>query len=176
VGAALDHHLLSPAQILGYLAFVLGVLSFLQKDDRRLKGAVAFQALTYALHFALLGSVTAAASSLVTLCRAVLALYTRARWVVALLLGATLALGLAFAHHPAAWLPIVASSIGTVAFFLLRGITMRVALLGATSLWLTNNLLLGSVGGTLLELIIAAVNATTIWRLWREQAQQDSIK
>jgi hypothetical protein len=172
----LDHHLLSPAQVSGYAAFTLGVLSFLQKDDRRLKGAVALQALTYALHFALLGSVTAAASSLVTLCRAVLALYTRARWVVALLLGASLSLGLAFAHHPAAWLPIVASSIGTVAFFFLQGITMRFALLGATFLWLTNNLLLGSVGGTLLELIIAGVNATTIWRMWRDQVKIAAIK
>lgn len=166
-----DHGSLSPAQLVGYLAFALGVLSFSQKDDRRLKGTVAFQAASYAIHFALLGSITAASSSVVTLCRAVLSLYTRSPWVAALLIAANVAIGVTFGRSASAWLPIVASSIGTLAFFYSQGVKMRVALLGATSLWLTNNLLLGSIGGTFLELVIGAVNATTIGRIWRDDRQ-----
>jgi len=168
-----EHGFSSPAQVVGYLAFALGVVSFLQKNDRRLKGAVALQAATYALHFALLGSVTAMAASLVTLSRAVLSLRTRSPWVAALLIAVNVVLGITFARHPAAWLPIAASSVGTLAFFLLHGITMRVVLLGGTLLWLTNNLVLGSVGGTLLELVIGAVNASTIVRISREDAKTD---
>jgi hypothetical protein len=162
---------ISVAQSVGYVAFVLGVVAFLQRDDRRLKGAVAVQALTYALHFALLGSVTAASSSLVTCCRALLALYTRSPWVAALLLLANVAIGVLFAHHAAAWLPILASCVGTMAFFLLRGIGMRFALLGGTSLWLTNNLLIGSVGGIMLEVFNVMANTWTIVRLWRQPPQ-----
>jgi len=44
---------------------------------------------------------------------------------------------------------------------------MRALLLGATLCWLTNNILSGSIGGTMLESIIAAVNTTTMLRLWR---------
>lgn len=163
-----EHGFLSPAQLAGYLAFAFGVLSFSQKNDRRLKGVVALQAASYAIHFALLGSVTAVSSSVVTLCRAVLSLYTRSPWVAALLIAANVTLGAIYAHHPSAWLPILASSMGTLAFFFLNGVTMRLVLLGATCLWLTNNLLLGSIGGSMLELIIGAVNASTIVRMWRD--------
>ena len=45
----------SPAQYVGYAAFVLGVGSFLQKDDRRFKIFMAAECLAYIVHFALLG-------------------------------------------------------------------------------------------------------------------------
>ena len=43
---------------------------------------------------------------------------------------------------------------------------MRLLLLVATLCWLTNNILSGSIGGTLLESTIAAVNTATTVRLW----------
>ena len=41
----------SPGQCIGYIAFILGVTAFLQKNDRRLKGFNAVQGLAYAAHF-----------------------------------------------------------------------------------------------------------------------------
>lgn len=40
-------------------------------------------------------------------------------------------------------------------------------MLCGTLVWVLHNAIVGSVGGTLLELVIAAVNARTMWRLWR---------
>ena len=40
---------LSPAQLFGYLAFALGVASFLQKSDRRFKWFMAGECLGYGL-------------------------------------------------------------------------------------------------------------------------------
>ena len=44
---------------------------------------------------------------------------------------------------------------------------MRLLMLLGTLLWLVNNLVVGSVGGSLLEATIALTNSWTLWRLWR---------
>jgi hypothetical protein len=169
----------APSQLVGYLAFALGVFSFAQRDDRRLKGAVALQALSYALHFALLGRSTAAAASGITAARSLLSLRTRSRWVLAAILSANVTLGISVARGVAGWLPVVASCVGSVAFFLLSGIPMRLTMLGGTTLWLCNAVLAGSIGSTALELTIALVNGSTILRLWRARhhspEQQPSV-
>jgi len=157
----------SLAQITGYVAFAIGVYSFLQKDDRRLKATIGAQAFSYSIHFLLLGSPAAAAASLVTSVRAVLSLYTRSSWVAVAILATNVALGAFTAKSAVGWLPVLASCAGTTAFFWFDGIAMRLILLGATACWLANNLILGSIGGTLLELFLGAVNSWTCYRLWR---------
>jgi hypothetical protein len=79
------------------------------------------------------------------------------------------ALGLTLATRPTDWLPLGASCVGTLALFLLRGIPMRLAMLCGTGLWIANNIVAGSIGGTALEIVIAAVNTTTIWRMARAE-------
>jgi len=163
----------SPAQCVGYVAFVLGVSSFLQKDDRRFKIFMAAECFAYIVHFALLGRPSAVASSTMSLLRSVLALYTRSRWVAAAVVAANVALGLALAHRPSDWLPLAASCVGTLALFLMQGIPMRLAMLCGTGLWIANNIVAGSIGGTALEIVIAIVNVTTILRMAR--ARQASL-
>ena len=158
----------SPAQCVGYAAFVLGVGSFLQKDDRRFKLFMAAECLAYIVHFALLGKPTAVASSTMSLLRSVLSLYTRSAWVALFVIAANLALGISLATRASDWLPLGASCIGTLALFLLEGIRMRLAMLCGTALWIANNVIAGSVGGTALEVVIAAVNLMTIRRMLRE--------
>jgi hypothetical protein len=165
-----SHGFLSPAQLAGYVAFVLGVVSFLQKDDRRLKAMVGMQAFSYAVHFYLLGSSAAVAASLVTCVRALLSLRTRSAAVAVAILAVNLLLGVVTVKSPLGLLPITATTAGTVAFFFFAGIPMRLILLGSTACWLTNNLLLGSIGGTLLELFIGVSNTTTCYRLWRARS------
>ena len=165
----------APAQCVGYAAFVLGVAAFLQKDDRRFKLLMAGECLAYIVHFSLLGNPTAVASSTMSLLRSVLALYTRSLWVVAGVVAMNLVLGVALAARAADWLPLTASCIGTLALFLLRGIPMRLAMLCGTGLWIANNIIAGSIGGTALEIVIAAVNATTIWRMARAERVAQAV-
>ena len=159
---------LAPAQCVGYLAFILGVGSFLQTDDRRFKLFMAGECFAYIVHFALLGTPTAVASSTMSFLRSLLAMRTRALWVAALVVAANLALGLSLAHRPSDWLPLGASCLGTLALFLLQGIPMRLVMLCGTCLWIANNLIAGSVGGTALEVVVACVNAVTIVRMMRQ--------
>ncbi len=159
----------SPAQCVGYVAFVLGVGCFLQSDDRRFKLFMAGECLAYIVHFALLGNPTAVASTSVSLLRSLLALRTRSLWVVALVIALNVGLGLAFVRQPGDWLPLTASCLGTLALFLLQGIPMRLVMLCGTCLWIANNIIAGSIGGTALEVIVACVNIATILRLRRVQ-------
>ena len=157
----------SPAQCVGYAAFVLGVSSFAQKDDRRFKLFMAAECLAYIIHFFLLGKPTAVASSTMSLLRSVLSLYTRSAWVALAVVAINLGLGMALATRWSDWLPLGASCIGTLALFLMEGIRMRVGMLCGTGLWIANNVITGSIGGTALELVIAAVNLLTIRRMAR---------
>jgi hypothetical protein len=158
----------SPAQCVGYVAFVLGVGSFLQRDDRRFKLFMAGECLAYVVHFALLGNPTAVASSSMSLLRSLLALRTRSKWVALAVVAINLALGLSLATRPSDWFPLAASCLGTLAVFLLQGIPMRLVMLCGTVLWIANNVIAGSIGGTALESVIAVVNLMTIRRMARE--------
>ena len=80
---------------------------------------------------------------------------------------ANIGLGMAFARTRAGWLPVIGSCIATVAIFTLKGIPFRSMLLASTLLWLANNLITGSIGGTLLEVANATINITTMIRMLR---------
>ena len=156
---------LGAAQCFGYAAFALGVASFLQTDDHRFKLLMAGECIAYVVHFLLLGVPTAAASSVVSVARSVTSLYSRNAWLAAGFVALNIALGLQFATTWWSWLPLQASCIGTLALFLLEGVRMRLAMLVGTLLWQANNILSGSIGGTALELVVAATNGYTILRM-----------
>lgn len=159
---------LSPAQLFGYVAFVLGVGSFLQKNDRRFKLFMFSECIAYVIHFWLLGNPTAVASSAISAIRSALSLYTRSVWVAIAVVVVNIGLGITLVQHWWNWFPLVASCVGTLALFLLHGIQMRVLMLLGTLLWVINNIISGSIGGTALELVILAVNSHTIWRMRRD--------
>lgn len=50
----------------------------------------------------------------------------------------------------------------------MQGVAMRLVMLAGTSLWIANNLIAGSIGGTGLEVVIAFTNLYTIWNLRRQ--------
>lgn len=155
----------TPAQLTGYAAFAFGMACFAQTDDRRFKVFMALECAAYIVHFVLLGQPTAVASTAVSLGRSLASL--KARTPELGLFFVVLSLGFGFWLY-AGWtslLPIAASCIGTTALFFLQGLRMRLLMLCGTLLWLVNNLLVGSVGGSLLEACLALSNLWTIRRL-----------
>jgi len=161
----------SLTQCVGYVALVLGVAAFLQKADRRLKLLIAAECVAYAVHFGMLANIPASLSASITCLRSLLSLRTRSRWVAALFIGINIAIGAAFAKTAVGWFPVIASCLGTLAFFMLEGIPMRLVLLVCTLLWLANNILSRSIGGTVLETTIALANISTLIRLFLSPAR-----
>jgi len=162
---------LTPAQLVGYLALVLGVSAFLQKSDTRLKVLIALESIAYVVHFILLGNYPASGSALVSCVRNLTSIKSRASVWIAVFIAINVVIGTLFAKGFTGWLPITASCLATVAIFRMQGVAMRFVLLVCTLLWLVNNILSGSIGGTVLEAIIAVVNVSTIIRLSVEETR-----
>lgn len=155
----------SPAQLLGYAALVLGVAAFSQKRDTRLKVLMSCESFVYVAHFILLVNFPAACSAGVSGVRMLVSLASRSPWWIGVFVSLNVALGWGFVRSASGWLPVVASCLATVGVFVLQGLPLRLVLLVCTLLWLMNNVLSGSVGGTVLEVLIALSNVTTMSRM-----------
>lgn len=162
-------------QLFGYLAFIFGVGCFLQKSDVRFKVFMAIECVSYVIHFWLLGNFTACASSAVSVGRSLAAIRSKSPWVAAFFVALSLAMGAWLATSWLSLLPIIASCVGTTALFLLHGVRMRLLMLVGTGLWLVNNIVSGSIGGTALEAVILTTNIWTIYRMLRDQRRDAEV-
>ena len=155
------------AQAVGMLSFVLGILCFYQHDDRRLKILMVLMNLNHAFHFYLLNATTAMLSALLSLFRTGLSLKTSSKPVAWMFIVVTFVWGVSISDSWLDMFPILGSCVGTYAVFCLTGIAMRIGFLIGACCWLTNNILVGSIGTTLLEMTLILVNLNTIRKIWR---------
>ncbi|CAM3892520.1 TPA: YgjV family protein [Vibrio vulnificus] len=169
---------LSIAQIVGLLSFALGLSTFYQKDDRRLKIVMLVFNFNHLIHYLLMGSMMSVLSSLLSALRTATAVCLSTgrctikgaeRIAVTVFISAGAVFGLTLMDSVWELWPIVGTAIGTYALFMLKGIVMRLAFLVGASCWLINNILIGSIGGTLLELCVITINLVTIGRLLRDK-------
>lgn len=156
------------AQALGFLSFGLGISTFYQKNDRHLKILMLVFNLNHLLHFLLLGSMLSALSALLSALRTTTSIFTSSKWVAAIFILIGIVSGLGMAEHWWELWPIVGTVIGTYSLFVLSGIRMRLGFLAGATCWLINNILVGSIGGTLLEMTVIIMNLITIYRLYRQ--------
>lgn len=156
------------AQALGFLSFGLGISTFYQKNDRHLKILMLVFNLNHLLHFLLLGSMVSALSALLSALRTTTSIFTSSKWVAAIFILIGIVSGLGMAEHWWELWPIVGTVIGTYSLFVLSGIRMRIGFLAGATCWLINNILVGSIGGTLLEMTVIIMNLITIYRLYRQ--------
>lgn len=161
----MDHSALSLPQCVGYVAFVFGVASFLQKSDKRLKVLNTVQCVVYAAHFFLMGNFPASASNMVGATRNILSLKTNSVYVAFALMVGVVALGWFTVRTPAGLIPISATIISIYGMFWLSGVPFRLCMLVCTCFWLVNNFITKSYGGLMLETTIATANSFTILRL-----------
>lgn len=166
---------LSFAQWLGLLSFALGMSTFYQKDDRKLKLVMLIFQLNNALHFYLLGSDISALATLLSFLRTAVSIKTSSKYVAAFFVFMNLVVGASVASGPLDLLPIMGAILGTIAVFLLQGIQMRIAFMLGAICWLTNNIIVGSIGGTLLEGTLLVVNIFTIFRIYRHNKKIAAI-
>ncbi|MGR3265986.1 YgjV family protein [Vibrio vulnificus] len=156
------------AQALGFLSFGLGISTFYQKNDRHLKILMLVFNLNHLLHFLLLGSMLSALSALLSALRTTTSIFTSSKWVAAIFILIGIVSGLGMAEHWWELWPIVGTVIGTYSLFVLSGIRMRIGFLAGATCWLINNILVGSIGGTLLDMTVIIMNLITIYRLYRQ--------
>ncbi|MDN3517284.1 YgjV family protein [Aquisalimonas lutea] len=159
-------------QALSLVALAICILAFASKRDERLLALLISANVAFALHFALFGSWVAAGLTSLIVVR--ILLVQRLKGSVPTMLAFLAASGgVAYLtwQGPLDVFPLTASVLGTVGMFLLRGIAMRILLAGAALAWTLNNLLIGSIGGTIAEALVLATNLVTIARMaWERRA------
>ena len=156
------------AQIIGFIAFGLGILSFLQKKDRNLKILLATQAATLGLHFIMMGAYTGAASAFVASSRNILSLFARARKVTPGFYIAILGFGYYTYDSPIDIFPVTAGMISTTALFFLKGMTMRLGFVVSSGLWLIHNIVVGSIGPAFMEAFMMGAGVYRAYMLYVE--------
>lgn len=153
-------------QALSLVALAICILAFASKRDERLLALLISANIAFALHFVLFGSWVAAGLTSLIVIR--ILLVQRLKGSVATML-AFLAANAVVAYltwqGPLDVFPLTAAVLGTVGMFLLRGIPMRIFLAGAALAWTLNNLLIGSIGGTVAEVLVLSTNVVTIMRM-----------
>ncbi|WP_208121060.1 YgjV family protein [Spirabiliibacterium pneumoniae] len=166
---------LSFAQWLGIAVFFLGILVFYQRNDKRFKIIMVILNLTYMLHFYLLGSPISALSSFIAACRTATSIFINSAYVAFAFVAVAVGFGLYISDHWWSLFPIVGTATGTIALFLLTGIKMRLVMLFGSVCWMTNNIIVGSIGGVLLESTVMTMNIITIFRLLKAHAVERSV-
>ncbi|WP_313107063.1 YgjV family protein [Pseudescherichia vulneris] len=157
------------AQGVGVIAFVVGITTFINRDERRFKKQLSLYSAIIGVHFFLMGAFPAGSSALLNAIRTLITLRTRSLWVMALFIVLTGGLGLAKFNHVMELLPVFSTIVSTWALFRLKGLAMRGVLWCSTACWVAHNFWLGSIGGTLIESSFLIVNGLTIIRFWRMQ-------
>lgn len=153
------------AQLLGLLSFILGVLAFYQKEDHKLKLFMLLLFLNQTIHFFLLGAITSSTASFINLVRTIIATKVNSLSIALFFILINVLFGFYFANNALSFLPIAAASLGTFSLFCLNGIKMRLVLLCGSCLWLSNNIIVGSIGGIMLEVMVIIINIHTIIQL-----------
>ncbi|GAA3899253.1 MULTISPECIES: YgjV family protein [Gibbsiella] len=155
------------AQSIGVLAFLVGITSFFNRDDRRFKLQLSAYSLIIGIHYFLMGASAAGSSAVLSACRNLVAIRTCSLWVMWIFLALTLVMGLSRFHHWIELLPIFGTTISTWALFRTRGLTTRCVMWCSTACWVTHNIWLGSIGGSLIEGSFLVMNAFNILRFRR---------
>ncbi|MBW3695878.1 YgjV family protein [Vibrio sp. T187] len=159
------------AQWVGFGSFALGVLSFWQKDDHKLKMyMLAFYAV-HTLHFLLLGSMTSAFSTSLSLVRTCIAIKYSGKLLCWMTIAVLVGVGTYLATSWVQIFAILGTTIGTYSIFNLSGIRLRFGMIIGAFCWLTNNILMGSIGGIMLESTLIMMNLLTAFRIHRSQQQ-----
>ncbi|MGF1751549.1 YgjV family protein [Vibrio cionasavignyae] len=163
------------AQVFGLISFALGMSTFYQKDDKKLKILMLLLNLNHLVHFILMGSMVSAASALLSTFRTGMAIYTRSLWVATLFVIISVAVGVTLAQDAWQLWPIAGTVIGTISIFVLKDIPLRLGFLLGATCWLINNISIGSIGGSLLEASVIMMNVLTIARLYRDKRSADIV-
>lgn len=157
------------AQCVGLIALIVGASAFLQKNDHKLRRNLTIYTLLMGLQFVMLGLWAGALMAWLGTIRTYLSMRTRNVWVMAgFIVGAWL-IAIPTVNSAIDYFPIVGATLGTWAMFRESGLRMRLLMFLGTLCWVTHNFVVGSIGGTIIEGLFLGINASTMFKLLKQQ-------
>ncbi|PSW22042.1 hypothetical protein C9I98_01910 [Photobacterium sanctipauli] len=156
------------AQSIGIVAFLIGATAFLHQDGNKFRLHLTFFQIVLCSHFILMGAITAAIGCGISALRSYASTKTQSGYVMGLFIALLWIMGLPNLQYSYELLTIFGASVATYGLFKTDGLTLRFLILFNSFCWLTNNLLLGSIGGTMMEATFIVVNLYTITNLIKQ--------
>ncbi|MGR5502033.1 YgjV family protein [Vibrio sp. DNB22_10_4] len=160
------------AQAIGGIAFIFGVMAFWQKDDIRFRYHMTTFCFIMAIHFVLMGATVAAIGVTLNAIRSYLSIKTQSRVVMWCFITTMWIMTVPNISSMFELMTVIGSSVGTWALFTKKGITLRCLILFNSFCWVTHNIWLGSIGGSLVEITFILTNLMTIYRLYAIRNQK----
>lgn len=157
------------AQSLGGLAFLVGITMFFNRNERGFKYQLSGYSTIMSIHFFMMGASAAGMSVLLSAIRTVTSIWWRSIWVMMVFITLTLILATINIKHPIEILPIAGTIASTWAMFRTHGLKMRSIMWCSTACWVTHNIWIGSIGGSLIESSFLVMNGFNIIRFYRMQ-------
>lgn len=159
---------LSFAQWVGLLAMAVSIIVARETDDKKLI-ALSFVVISlWACHFYLMGVMAAVTVNVIAAIRCLVTLKWTG-WKIGVGFSIALAVAGFFVYTtPISLFPIVASIVATLGTTIFTGIKMRASLMMCSSMWLTHNIIRGSIGGTIIEVINLCMFGYAIWKLYKK--------
>ena len=158
------------SQVLAAVAIGFDLLSFQFRERRRIIICLAISCLFIATHFALLGHGTATGLALLAAVRLVAGYLTTSKRVMLFFVAATVAMTACTFHGLLSVFSGLGSVFGTVGSFCRSDRTLRLVMMGATSLWLVHNILAGTPMAVLMEALFLGSNLLGYYRFYLRRA------
>ncbi|QLK47737.1 YgjV family protein [Vibrio owensii] len=164
------------AQSIGGIAFMIGVMAFWQKDDMRFRYQMMAFCFIMGIHFTLMGATVAAIGVIINGIRSFASIKTQSRKVMWFFIALMWLMTLPNITHFFELLTVIGSSVATWALFSKQGITLRSLILFNSFCWVSHNIWLGSIGGSLVESTFIITNLLTIYRLYKSSKNNNQIQ
>ncbi|MEM7616855.1 MAG: YgjV family protein [Pseudomonadota bacterium] len=154
-------------QFIGIIGFLVGVIAFLNSDDKLFKYIMSVASAIMSLHFLMLGSNAGAMMTALAAIRLIIAANNKYPHLGIIFIIINLCLGYLLFTNMIDLLPVIAAVIATYSIFYLQNIKMRYGLSMASACWLIHNIAKMSIGGILMELTFIAVNIYVIYKMMK---------
>ncbi len=162
------------SQLLVAVVLCFDVASFQFRDKRKVLACLVFSALLLGVHFYLVEAYTAATLGFIGALRFATAIFSHARWLLAVFITLVLINGvISFAG----WITVLATTgalITTTASFLASDQKFRQFMMLGTVVWIVHNAIAGSPAAVLLEMIFLASNLWGYYRFYIRDGFQKS--
>ncbi len=156
------------AQWFSIIASVFIVLGYFSVSDVKAKLILMVGCSLFAIHFYMLGAMTAMTINIINIFRVALSIkFHKSQKLFGAFVVIYLIAGVTTYNSWIDILPLVASIVGCVGMFLLSGIKFRVACVIGSLFWLTHNIYVVSIGGITTEVFVLMAHMVTIYRLNR---------
>ncbi len=153
-------------QISGFLAMIIVLIAYFQKDDKSVKKLMLLSSLFWGTHFYLLGVYSGLAATIIWIVRLLLSMkYARSFRAFLSIVIITLITGYFTFDGLLSLLPIMTSLTGAYSYFFLEKVKLRLAMMFNSSSWLVYHVYIGSLSGVVNEIFTQIILLATVYRM-----------